>query len=133
MSRLTDSLRAEHSAILKLIDEARAAGIGSRAAFDCLRKSKTLIIAHLQKEESELYPPLFASCDFAPMGDAFSAEMVRLSQTIIRFFERYEAAGAADGALTAELDRIIGLLNSRIAREENALYPAFEKVAAEPA
>jgi len=134
LNRLTDTLRAEHSAILRLIEEAHATGIGSQGAFESLRKSKALIIAHLRKEERELYPPLFASCDFAAMGDVFSAEMVRLSQTIIRFFERYETVGAADsGELAPELDRIIGLLHTRIAREENTLYPAFEKVVAEPA
>ncbi len=133
MSRLTDAMRAEHSAILTLIEGARAAGLGFQAAFESLRQSKALINAHLRKEERELYPMLFASCDFALMGDAFSAEMVRLSQTIVRFFERYEAAGAADSELAIELERIIGLLNTRIAREENTLYPAYEKVLAEPA
>lgn len=134
LSRLTDTLRAEHCTILRLIDEARSAGIGSQGAFEALRKSKALIIAHLRKEERELYPPLFASCDFGVMGDAFSAEMVRLSQTVIRFFERYETDGVADGGeLATELDRIIGLLHTRIAREENTLYPAYETVVAEPA
>lgn len=133
MRRLTDILRAEHAAILKHIEAVQRMGLASREAFEALRKSKTLIVSHLQKEERELYPPILASADLGEIGSGFSAEMIRLSQVIIRFFEKHERTGGSDPSLAAELERIIGLLYARIAREENVLYPAYERLVPEPA
>lgn len=133
LHRLTDILRAEHAAILKHVEAARMAGLASVAAFESLRKSKALIITHLQKEERELYPPIFASGNLREIGGVFSAEMVRLSQLIIQFFEKHERTHGREPALAAELERIISLLYARIAREENVLYPAYDRLIAEPA
>ena len=126
---IVDQLEKEHAVILSLLEEARQAGITTADGFGKLRKAKSVILNHLEKEEREIYPRLREE---AHMASEFKDEMSTLSKTFLDFYARCES-GAAPAELAAEAGRVVGALKMRIVREERVLYPSWKRATGEAA
>ena len=91
------------------------------------------LIAHLEEEDSSLYPVLMASGDaqIQATARAFSDEMGGLADKYRDHVERWDAeAIAADWAgFCSDCRRILGALTLRIARENRDLYPLIGSLA----
>jgi len=58
MSKLINDLKEEHSKILDVLNEVRTIGINKPEAQELLLSAKQALLAHLEKEDEELYPAL---------------------------------------------------------------------------
>jgi len=104
--------------------EAREAGITSDTGRQKIKKARGLIVAHLQKEDRELYPKLKT---VTTMGIDYQKEMVTLSQDVIAFFDAWETGELTGFELAKRTGSIVGNLRARITREETQLYPKYSE------
>ena len=98
-----------------------------------LKELKEVLVAHLQLEDSLLYPKLNTSSneEAKELGTKFSAEMNDISKVALKFFSNYLDMEVNDLKKSAEfrkdLDNVIDALTKRVKAEETILFPAYEK------
>jgi hemerythrin superfamily protein len=128
MSKLVQTLKAEHRNIEQLLQEVRDAGITTDAGQRSLNKAKQLLLDHLRKEDEMLYPELERMDATRDTARAFYSEMSQVSKKIVAFFEKYE--GVSEGLdFARDFGHILGILGGRIRREESTLYPKYDALA----
>jgi hypothetical protein len=124
-------LRKEHEILLAKMDRVRQLGISTQAGRDELMSMRRLLVAHLGKEDSELYPALEKASRTNPALkstlDLFATEMKSITHEVMRFFDKYEhdRQGLSFGS---DSGRILGVLKTRIQREERILYREYERL-----
>ena len=129
---LPDILRKEHAALLDVLKAVETAGINTAAGRGKLFDAKNLLVAHLQKEDRELYPLLDAAQgESQRTGRQFGAEMKKMSDGVLGFFAKY-ADGGSGLEFARDYGQLVGALRARIRNEELILYPAFEKLSVRP-
>lgn len=132
MSR-TATLRKQHDAIVQLAGDLDAA-IGSIEGGDAglavrlLKHFDGLLTAHLNSEDTFLYPGMIASSDSATAETArrFSQEMGGLIGTYSDFAKRWIDEAAirnSPGDFRSDWRALLGALSARIERENAQLYP----------
>ena len=127
---LADILRKEHAALVGMLKAVEEAGISTPAGRRKLFDAKNLLVAHLQKEDRELYPLLDAAKGASQRtGRKFGAEMKKMSDGVLGFFAKY-ADGGSGLEFARDYGQLVGALRARIRNEELILYPAFEKLSA---
>lgn len=128
-------LRAEHAALLTLstlvLELVRAPGPPRATELGALRGMlRDTLIRHLKCEDWVLYPRLARSGDaaLADMAAAFVDDMGHIAADFAAYDARWpDDAVAADWpGFCAESEALLAVLARRIAREEEALYPAAE-------
>ena len=132
MTPLVEQLKIEHEALLNNFQDVLKTGVAKPAGIQKLMATKLLLLRHLRREENEMYPVLQRGAAtneaLRTMLDDLAAEYEELARHLMDFFERYENGG--EGLQFArELGKLQGMLSSRIRREENRVYPVFEKLA----
>lgn len=122
---LTDTLRKQH-VVLPLVEDIRHHGIRTSEGRDAIRKLHRLIAAHLQLEDSKLYPALLAHPDTAVLAHTCADEVPQLSSKITTFFKAWH-----DGGENVDFARnhgqLVGSINQRLTRAEIRLYPAYDE------
>lgn len=124
---LVDTLKKEHEALKNILSEVKAAGINSQEGRDKLIKSKALLLGHLKKEDEQLYPALKQLEETKEISRSFQDEMKEMSVTVLEFFNKYENGVDENMEFAKDFGRLIGALNSRITKEEVALYRAYQE------
>lgn len=131
MSVLITELKRQHAALVDCLNGVQTLGIGSRAGQEKLMSAKTLLLAHLKKEDDKLYPALrtaaAADADLKRTLDALGKEMVDLAAAAMQFFERW-ANGGSSLEFAREFGKLVAALLARIRKEESTLYPAYERL-----
>jgi hypothetical protein len=130
MSNLVNELKADHQQLVAVLTDIRAKGIVSKEAVALLMKAKGALLAHLKKEDTYLYPELYSAAkndrNLASTIDLFAKDMDKISSSVMAFFTKYENGG--EGLEFAkDIGNLMSILANRIQREENALYPEFDK------
>ena len=131
MPGLIDELKAEHRALLAQLDAARAVNLDPVEFKRAAVRSKALLLAHLGKEEARFYPAI----EKAALTDArlngilvlFREDLKSVGALANEFFARLESAPEEED-LTHAFTELASKLRSRIAKEENLLYPEFERL-----
>jgi hemerythrin-like domain-containing protein len=130
MRRLIEELKREHGAIAEALGDVRRLGIGSADGQARLLAARAGLLAHLRKEDLGLYPALrrAAASDrvLQDKVDFFARDMDEISKSAQAFFDRY-AAGGSGVEFAADFGTFSSLLRARIHKEENILYPEYEK------
>ena len=124
---LIENLKLEHKAILSLLDDVEALGIGSEEGKKKLLKSKELILAHLHKEDEKLYPALKDLTKVQAVSLAFETDMTWISSQVLRFYCDLEKLGENSAEVEIMFEDVKRLLTERIGREERLLYPLYEE------
>lgn len=132
MSKLTDELRAQHKEIANNLNKVRELGIGSKEGQQLLLSVKGSLLAHLQKEDKELYPVLRKQAEtdnsLRKTMEIFAKDMESISKAALDFFAKY-AAGGSGIEFSRDFGRLYVVLGARIAKEEDILYKAYDKLA----
>lgn len=123
---LIDVLQNEHRTILSLLDDVASLGVGSVEGRKKLLKSKELILAHLHKEDEKLYPKLNKLEATHDVSISFKNDMKEVSRYVLKLFCELEKGGDTE-AVAIQFKDVRQRLRDRIAKEELALYPLFEK------
>ncbi|HET7267184.1 MAG TPA: hemerythrin domain-containing protein [Oleiagrimonas sp.] len=124
---LTQQLLGQHQALRAALDEVRRLGPGTEQGQERLRQMRQLLIAHLHKEDAELYPELLRHPDTASLADRYAADMQGLARDILAFFDDFSSGGDAM-EFARRYGRMRAQLIQRLTREELRLYPAWDAI-----
>jgi hypothetical protein len=123
---LIPTLLHDHAQMRELLESVRRQGIATSEGQRLLRQARQCIVAHLQREDAQLYPALRGCGETQALADAYANEMQELSREILAFFDGME--GKRDDLVFARgFGKVLGALNKRWAREEVRLYPAYDQ------
>jgi hemerythrin-like domain-containing protein len=141
MSQLIEELKSEHVQLKQIL---KKAGDFTKPAVEriaYLSDIKKGLLAHLGKEDRELYPLLRRAGEqnqeVQRILDVFAKDMEEIAPQALAFFEKYEDVQRVSEQMRTEiqfavefgrdLERLMILLGLRIGREEASLYPQFDK------
>ncbi len=124
---LVETLKNEHKVLKALLREIQISGIATEATQSNLKKSKTILLAHLKKEDEQLYPALKKLEDGKQIANAFQEEMKAISNAVLEFYGKYEGDVGNPMTFAKDFGSFVGALNNRIIKEEVTLYPKYEE------
>ncbi len=129
MSALIEELKKDHSEIVATLNEVKKLGILSKEGQTKLLSVKESLLAHLRKEDGQLYPALKKGAehnkDLKNTLDLFAMDMENVSRVVQEFFDKYYE-GALGEEFAREFEKLFESINSRIRHEEEALYDEYE-------
>ncbi len=130
MSKLIKELEKDHLAITAMLSDVRKFGIDSQEGQMKLLLAKNGLLAHLKKEDEQLYPVLnkAASSDGALnlMLITFAQEMAEISKIAMEFFGKYVQGGQGE-EFEQDFAKFYSLLSQRI-KKEDIIYSKYEQV-----
>ncbi len=131
MSKLIDELKREHAVIVDGLAQLMNTVISSKEGQQLLLNVKQSLLAHLRKEDGQLYPVLNKAAEkdsaLKQTLDHFARDMAEISETAIAFFDKYSGVGA-DIGFPADFGKLYAALKIRIHREVDVLYAKYEKL-----
>ncbi|CAG9165930.1 hypothetical protein LMG23992_00645 [Cupriavidus laharis] len=122
---LTATLKNEHQGIFRLLEECREMGMSDEGRRK-LKQVKGLVIAHLAREDSKLYPQMQNNIETKDLAATYAAEMKGITQDVMAFFNALEQ-GRSGMDFARQMGATIARLRQRMTREEVRLYPAFDQ------
>jgi hemerythrin-like domain-containing protein len=133
MAKLIEELKSEHSVMANMLNKATKVITNLNERQEILSSAKAGLLAHIKKEDAALYPVLRKAAEkdenLKIILDMFARDLDTVSKSVFGFFDKY-----SQGNFHSELDfavdfgRLLGLLEVRIRKEENILYPEYEKL-----
>jgi iron-sulfur cluster repair protein YtfE (RIC family) len=130
MSAIIDQLKKDHVTMLKVADEMAAKPKPSPAEIKTfIATLKSSILAHIKKEDDQLYPRLKTLAETNPALKSklnlFSDEMTKVSGAALAFIDKY-AQGNESEKFAAEYAKFLYTLKTRMRREEESLYTEYK-------
>lgn len=129
MSELVKKLKMDHAKIAFFFSEILEFGVTSEEGQKRLLDTKATLLAHLKKEDDELYPVLWEKAEsnhrLKLKLEAFANDAGNVTSAILAFFEKY--AGGQHGDLEFDFNEAYLILIKRILAEENELFPEYEQ------
>ena len=131
MSKLIEELKREHAVIVDGLTQLMNKAISSKEGQQLLLNVKQSLLAHLKKEDGQLYPVLNKAAEkdsaLNQTLDYFAKDMTEISETALAFFDKYSRVGA-DMGFPADFGRLFAALKIRIHREVDVLYAKYERL-----
>ena len=132
MSTLIAELKKDHATIAGVLLKVKELGATSEEGQKLLTDAKTGFLAHLKKEDEQLYPTLHSAAESDPSLQStlrtFASEMETISSEVTKFFEKYGSGGSGFD-FAKDFGRLYSVLGQRIQNEESVLYKKFEQLA----
>ncbi len=133
MSKLINELKKDHIKITGILYELKKNGATSAKGIESLLESKTALLAHLNKEDEQLYPPLYEKAQSdSPLRrrlDAFGTEMEKITEFVLDFYQKYSTNENIDESeFLHDVTTLIVALKDRIMKEEVAIFKAYEQL-----
>ncbi len=129
MSVLIEELKKEHSEIAATLKEVKKLGIRSKEGQAKLMSVKASLLAHLKKEDEQLYPALRKEAkhneNLKNALDLFAIDMDNVSRVVQEFFDKY-SEGVLTNEFPKECEDLFAALYSRIRNEEDVLYEEYD-------
>ncbi len=131
MSNLVEELKKEHSVIVETLNKVKSLGITSEEGQNTLLAAKSGLLAHLRKEDEQLYPVLKKAAEtdsnLNRTLDIFARDMEEVSKAVSEFFAKYSTGGSGI-EFAEDLGELFAILSSRISKEENILYQKYDEL-----
>lgn len=133
MARLIEELKKDHTAIENMLARAKDSSISHKEAHKILIAAQASLLAHLKKEDAQLYPVLnkaaASDANLKRTVDFYAKDMEEITGNAISFFQKYSSP---DSAIDIEFAKAFGRLFATISRrqrsEESSLYKEYEKL-----
>jgi len=129
IGNLIEDLKSEHTKIAEALNEVVHLGIGNHEGQEKLMNAKNMLLLHLQKEDTFLYPKLDQAAQddeqIKHTLDSFARDMDGISKVALEFFAKYENGGEGI-EFAKDFGHLFSALSMRIRREENHLYKIYE-------
>ena len=135
MARLIDELKKDHAAIDSMLTRAKDPNIPHSETHKILLAAQATLLAHLKKEDSQLYPVLNRAAakdeNLKRTIDFYAKDMEAITGHAIEFFRKYSASDAPiDIEFAKSFGKLYATISRRLRNEENSLYKEFEKLSA---
>ena len=131
MSELVNSLKAEHSNIIRMLEEVYELGVDTEEGHNRLMAAKNGLLAHLKREDEELYPALEkAALDDPQMNETlkiFKNDMSSVSVAALEFFAK-NCLPSSVKEFALDYEHLAGILMKRIEREEAVIYKYYDQL-----
>ena len=131
MSALIEDLKREHAEIIAMLNEVKELGILSEEGQAKLMSVKAHLLAHLKKEDEQLYPVLRKEAEhnksLKKEVGMFAMDPEYVSRVVSEFFDKY-SGGETDENFSINFESLYASLNTRIRNEEEALYKEYEEI-----
>jgi hypothetical protein len=133
MARLIDELKKDHAALKALLDKLKDPTVNNKEAHLILKSAQSTLLAHLKKEDTQLYPVLTK----AAQGDAnlkrtldfYARDMDEITRNAVKFFDNYSRDNASiDLEFAKAFGNLFATISRRVRSEETTLYKEYEKV-----
>ncbi len=99
-----------------------------------INAARDLLLAHLKKEDDQLYGVLQAKArddaNLARTLNAFASDMQEISRFAHGFFAKLSDHHVPCEDMVRDFGTLVGLLGNRVRREEIVLYPAYDRAVA---
>lgn len=133
MAKLIDDLKREHADIASMLERVRDSNITNAEAHRLLMSAQQAFLAHLKKEDLQLYPALKKAALDDPAvkrtAEFYIQDMEEISKEATSFFAKYSRD---DSPIDIEFARAFGRLfatfSRRMRSEESSLYKVYEKL-----
>lgn len=127
---LIEELENEHVVIVNTFKTIERLGIYSREGHKKLLTAKNSFLAHLKKEDEELYPALRKTAEnnkeFKRKLDHFSKNIEEVTNFVLQFFDKYSTEGSGS-KFKLDCDKLYSILKARMLNEE-IIYKEYEKL-----
>jgi len=98
---------------------------------DILISAKANLLAHLKKEDRDLYPVLKKAAEtnssMKQTLEIFARDMEEISKFALQFFDKYSHGGSGI-EFARDFGKLFATLTGRIRKEEDILYREYEKI-----
>ena len=132
MSQLIQNLKSEHHALVEILKTVQVIGPSQSESKQLLLEVKKALLAHLKKEDQELYPKLKEAAkqneEIDRKVNNFGKDMEEITKFTLHFFDKMENNQYSSLEYAKDFGKLVTILSSRISREENILYPLYETV-----
>ena len=129
MSILIKELKKDHSEIVATLNEIKELGILSKEGQAKLLSAKEHLLAHIKKEDEQLYPTLKKEAknnkQLESALDLCAIDMENVSRIVREFFDKY-SRGVSGEELQREFESLSVALGKRIRNEEDILYDEYD-------
>ena len=133
MTALIEEFKQDHIKLVDILTEVKAIGIGKKEGQEKLMAAKTAFIGHLQKEDRQLYPVLKRAAEkddsLNRKIEMFAKDMDDISKGAMDFFSKYGTGNHDTLEFAKEFGTLFSTVKNRIYKEENILYPEYDKIA----
>jgi hemerythrin-like domain-containing protein len=133
LANLLEVLKAEHIVIFNVLKEAINLCVSTSKGHEKLMHSKDTMLEHLDKEDEEFYPALRKAAEnddrLRQLLVQFDDDMKEVSEVAHDFFNRY-STGCTDIDFLQDFGMFFMMLKERMSKEENVLFPEYEKIRA---
>ncbi|OGQ56218.1 MAG: hypothetical protein A3J24_07925, partial [Deltaproteobacteria bacterium RIFCSPLOWO2_02_FULL_53_8] len=117
MSRLIYDFQKDHLVIMDGLNAVKRHGVGTKECMDGLKSVKEQLLAHLRKEDLELYPVLRKVADkdahIKETLELFAKDMDEISKAAMAFFTKY-ASGGEGTAFARDFGSLYTTMQGRI-------------------
>ncbi|MCP5120139.1 MAG: hemerythrin domain-containing protein, partial [bacterium] len=124
-------LKHEHAVIAETLNKVRGLGTSSKEGQETLLAAQAGLLAHLKKEDEQLYPVLRKEAESDPglqhVLDTFASEMGAISKGALQFFAKY-ADGGSGIEFAKDFGQLFAKLSQRISKEENIIYARYDRL-----
>lgn len=126
---LIEELKEDHRKLSELLVSLKGPGLGAEEKLKRLLEARSMLIAHLQKEEQQLYPALIegAGPGSYSMAGEFAKGMQSLSVEVNQYFDQCIKILESNNPTLDGFGTVLAKLTTRIRREETILYPEYDK------
>ncbi|MCB0278707.1 MAG: hemerythrin domain-containing protein [Calditrichaeota bacterium] len=130
---LINELRQEHQVLLQMISQIKNLGILSDEGYFKLLNSKQILIDHLTKEDTALYPLLYKGArkdkELKDLLYNLLSEMNNLTSEVLDFYSKYDdRTSFSKEEFAKDITYVMLQLKNRIVKEEEHLYRAYDKL-----
>jgi hemerythrin superfamily protein len=121
----------DHLEIVATLDEIKELGILSKKGQAKLLSVKERLLAHIKKEDEQLYPVLKKAAknnkQLKSALDLCAIDMENVSRIVLEFFDKY-SRGVSGEELQREFENLFVTLGKRIRNEEDILYDEYDMI-----
>lgn len=132
MNQLIIDLKSEHRALVEILKKVQIAGPSKEESKVLLMDAKKALLAHLKKEDLELYPKLREAAknneEIERKVNNFGKDMEDITIFTLQFFDKMEKNQYSALEYAKDFGKLVTILSGRISREENILYPLYDTV-----
>ena len=130
MTSLISELKEEHKILKSLLSDVYSYISSAEKKMEFVAKLKDIVVAHITKEDTELYPFLNKEAEkdnnLKIKLELFAKDWSGISDFATYYIEKY-SNGEFDGSFPDDTAKLLSTLRQRMMKEEISLYSEYDR------